>query len=85
MRGTVRRWNALSARCVVVSSSSLGPTADQIPELRSREHLTADAVEKFIEAAKSNRYGHRDALMVLLAYRRGLRARAAEVAGGGAG
>jgi integrase len=27
-----------------------------------------------IEAAKNNRYGHRDALMVLLAFRHGLRA-----------
>jgi integrase len=36
--------------------------------------LTADEVEKLIEAAKANRYGYRDALMVLLAYRHGLRA-----------
>jgi integrase len=46
------------------------PNAD----LRTREHLTADEVEKLIEAAKANRYGYRDALMVLLAYRHGLRA-----------
>jgi integrase len=43
-------------------------------ELRTREHLTADEVDKLIEAAKTNRHGHRDALMVLLAYRHGLRA-----------
>ena len=43
-------------------------------QLRTREHLTADEVEKLIEAARQNRYGHRDALMVLLAYRHGLRA-----------
>jgi integrase len=43
-------------------------------ELRTREHLTSDEVEKLIEAAKANRHGHRDALMVLLAYRHGLRA-----------
>jgi integrase len=43
-------------------------------ELRTREHLTADEVERLIEAAKANRHGHRDALMVLLAYRHGLRA-----------
>jgi type 1 fimbriae regulatory protein FimB/type 1 fimbriae regulatory protein FimE len=42
--------------------------------LRTREHLTIDEVERLIEAAKNNRYGHRDALMVLLAFRHGLRA-----------
>jgi integrase len=42
--------------------------------VRTREHLTIDEVEKLIEAAKNNRYGHRDALMVLLAFRHGLRA-----------
>jgi site-specific recombinase XerD len=34
--------------------------------------LTPDEVERLIEAAKTNRHGHRDALMVLLAYRHGL-------------
>ncbi len=43
-------------------------------ELRTREHLTAGEVEQLIEAAGTNRYGERDALMVLLAYRHGLRA-----------
>jgi integrase len=42
--------------------------------LRTREHLTIDEVERLIEAAKANRLGHRDALMVLLAFRHGLRA-----------
>jgi integrase len=42
--------------------------------LRTREHLTIDEVERLIEAAKNNRHGHRDALMVLLAFRHGLRA-----------
>jgi integrase len=36
--------------------------------------LTTDEIERLIEAAKNNRYGHRDALMVLLAFRHGLRA-----------
>ena|ERR1022692_3436452 len=43
-------------------------------ELRSREHLTESEVEKLIEAARGNRYGHRDATMILAAYRHGLRA-----------
>jgi integrase len=43
-------------------------------ELRTREYLTDDEVERLIEAAKGNRWGHRDSTMVLLAYRHGLRA-----------
>lgn len=43
-------------------------------ELRTREHLTADEVERLIEAATGNRQGYRDALMMLLAFRHGLRA-----------
>jgi hypothetical protein len=43
-------------------------------DIRTREHLTIDEVERLIEVVKDNRYGHRDALMVLLAFRHGLRA-----------
>jgi integrase len=43
-------------------------------ELRTREHLTPAEVERLIEAAKGNRQGHRDATMILLAFRHGLRA-----------
>ena len=42
-------------------------------EYRSREHLTEREVERLIEALKSNRQGHRDATMVLIAFRHGLR------------
>ena len=42
--------------------------------LRTREYLTEAEVERLMEAAKGNRYGHRDATMVLVAYRHGLRA-----------
>jgi site-specific recombinase XerD len=42
--------------------------------VRTREHLTPSEVEKLIEAARANRYGHRDATMILVAYRHGLRA-----------
>jgi len=41
---------------------------------RSREHLTEREIERLIEATKGNRWGHRDATMVLLAFRHGLRA-----------
>ncbi len=41
---------------------------------RSREHLTATEVDALIEAAKDpGRHGHRDATLILLAYRHGLR------------
>jgi len=42
---------------------------------RTRRYLTEKEVEKLIEAArKHSRHGHRDATMVLIAYRHGLRA-----------
>jgi integrase len=43
-------------------------------ELRTREYLTDREVEQLMAAAKANRYGHRDATMLLLAYKHGLRA-----------
>lgn len=43
-------------------------------DLRTREYLTEAEVEQLMEAAKGNRWGHRDATMVLVAYRHGLRA-----------
>ena len=43
-------------------------------ELRQREYLTPDEVEKLMKVAREGRYGHRDATLILLAYRHGLRA-----------
>jgi integrase len=42
-------------------------------ELRTREHLTEDEVDRLIAAAKSKRWGHRNATMILVAFRHGLR------------
>jgi integrase len=53
---------------------TVAPTRRPNAELRTREHLTPGEVESLIEAAKANRYGHRDATMILLAFRHGLRA-----------
>jgi hypothetical protein len=50
---------------------TVSPRRPRNGALRTREHLTTDEVERLIEAAKNNRYGHRDALMVLLAFRHG--------------
>ena len=41
-------------------------------ELRTREHLTPGEVDALIDAAKANRYCHRDATMILVAFRHGL-------------
>jgi integrase len=46
------------------------PNAD----LRTREYLTQAEVERLLKATKENRWGHRDATMILVAYRHGLRA-----------
>jgi integrase len=43
-------------------------------ELRTREYLTEHEVEALMAAARQNRHGHRDATMILLAFRHGLRA-----------
>ena len=45
------------------------PNAD----LRPREYLTEAEVERLLRATKNNRWAHRDAAMILLAYRHGLR------------
>jgi site-specific recombinase XerD len=46
------------------------PNAD----LRTREYLTEAEVQRLIKAAAANRWGHRDATMLLVAFRHGLRA-----------
>ena len=43
-------------------------------DVRSREHLTPDEVEALMTSARSlGRYGHRDATLILMAFRHGLR------------
>ena len=43
-------------------------------ELRPREYLTPAEIDKLIAVARKGRYGHRDATLILIAYRHGLRA-----------
>jgi integrase len=50
------------------------PTRRPNNEIRPREHLTEGEIEKLIAAAKGNRHGHRDAAMILICFRHGLRA-----------
>src|SRR5262245_57599874 len=50
------------------------PARVQNRDRRSREHLTPDEVDKLMAAAGGlGRHGHRDATLILLAYRHGLR------------
>ena len=55
-------------------AKSQPPTRPKNEDLREREHLRSEEVERLIEAARGNRHGGRDALMILMAYRHGLRA-----------
>ncbi len=57
-----------------IQKRAVAPIRQPNSELRSREHLIETEVEKLIDAAKDNRYGHRDATMILVAYRHALRA-----------
>ena len=50
------------------------PTRLPNAELRSREYLTDAEVGRLMKAAASNRWGHRDATMILVCYRHGFRA-----------
>jgi integrase len=52
----------------------VAPRRGKNAEYRTREHLTESEVERLIEAVKGNRNGHRDATMILVCYRHGLRA-----------
>ena len=61
-------------KCTVRSAPARLPRRKPNAEYRSREHLTEREVERLIEAMKDNRWGHRDATMVLIAFRHGLRA-----------
>jgi integrase len=47
------------------------PANDQ---LRPREYLTPAEIDRLMKAARDGRYGHRDATIILIAYRHGLRA-----------
>jgi type 1 fimbriae regulatory protein FimB/type 1 fimbriae regulatory protein FimE len=62
----------------LVSSRAVNGTVPprRVPnaELRTREYLDEFEVERLMRAAKANRNGQRDAAMVLIAFRHGLRA-----------
>ena len=67
--------NATSARSAPTTAKRT-VSRGRLPNIayRVREYLTEKEVERLIKAAGNNRWGHRDATMVLIAYRHGLRA-----------
>jgi len=57
-----------------ILNGKVPPPRRKNSEVRSREHLTPDEVEQLINAAKSvGRHRHRDATLILMAFRHGLR------------
>jgi integrase len=55
-------------------NGTVPPRRRKNAELRTREYLTEAEIERLMKAATGNRYGRRDATMILLAFRHGLRA-----------
>jgi type 1 fimbriae regulatory protein FimB/type 1 fimbriae regulatory protein FimE len=62
-------------RLVAPATVNRTVTPKRLPNstLRTREYLTEAEVERLMNVARKNRWGHRDATMVLVAYRHGLR------------
>ena len=62
-------------KLVTPSTENRTVTPRRLPnaDLRTREYLTDAEVQRLRGAAKDNRHGHRDATMILVAYRHGLR------------
>ena len=57
-----------------IKKRTVTPRRPKNDDVRSREYLTDQEVERLQENAKANRWGHRDATMILVCYRHGLRA-----------
>ena len=74
---TMPRYLALMALTkdpTTVNTGTVPPQSIPHSQKRPREYLTPHEVEALIAIAhKWGRYGHRDATMILLAYRHGLR------------
>ncbi len=66
--------SARKATTPAIVKRTVMPIRRKNAELRTREYLTDDEVQTLIDVAKANRYGHRDATMILVAYRHGFRA-----------
>ena len=75
-RGTLKVKMKLPFKLVTpptVNRTVVTPRRKKNAELRSREYLTETEVDRMIASVKGNRWAHRDATMILVAYRHGLR------------
>jgi len=57
-----------------IEKRTVTPRRQKNAALRTREYLIEHEIETLMAAARQNRYGHRDATMILIAFRHGLRA-----------
>ena len=67
---------AKSHLALVTPTSHYGttpPPRRRNADVRAREYLTGAEIELLMKTAEDNRHGHRDATMILVAYRHGLR------------
>ena len=76
MREGRNTWRSRTLKLVTPAAVNRTVTPKRLrnADLRTREYLTEAEVERLMAAAQGNRWGHRDATMVLMAYRHGLRA-----------
>jgi type 1 fimbriae regulatory protein FimB/type 1 fimbriae regulatory protein FimE len=68
-----REHGTVSDRVIRFPAKRTGPRRPKNRDVRTREYLTRSEVERLLEAAKGNRHSHRDATMILVASRHGLR------------
>ena len=58
----------------IIVNGKVPPPRRKNRDLRSREYLTSEEVDRLITSARSlGRHGHRDATLILIAFRHGLR------------
>ena len=74
MSTSVVRLQDISTKCSRNQNENLPPRRIPNSQVRAREYLTSDEVSALMKAAKTTgRHGHRDATLILLGYRHGLR------------
>jgi len=64
----------LKLRSPTIKKRTVTPRRRPNADLRTREYLTEKEIDRLMQAVKDNRWPHRDANMILVAYRHGLRA-----------